>query len=84
VLAICALLVVEIAVGTSGIPVKVGDASGAFTLSCVCAELVRSTKAKAAGNAPSTVLLVRVCVSVVPTIAPVGAAIEVPHALEPL
>jgi hypothetical protein len=45
-----------------------------LAFNCPCTELVASRKAIVAGETPSTVLFVNVCVSVVPTIVPTGAA----------
>ena len=58
------------------VPVKVGLASGAFAPNCVWMLEVGSTKPIVVGVTPSSVLFVSVCVSVVPTIVPVGAATE--------
>src|ERR1017187_5356927 len=44
----------------------------ALPLSCVCTDDVGSAKTMVAGATPSTVLLVNVWVSVVPTLAPAG------------
>lgn len=66
--------------GVVTVPVNVGEANPALLLICVCMELVASTKAIVVGVTPSSVLAVSVCVSVVPTIVPVGAVRLVPKA----
>jgi len=50
VVAICVVLVPEVAVGARGIPVSVGDAKGAFASKAVCKPLVL-----AIDNAPSAI-----------------------------
>lgn len=70
-----------VSAGVVAVPVNVGEARGDLALICVWTELLASRNAIVVGLTVSTVLLVSVCVSVVPTIVPTGAVRLVPKAV---